>query len=170
MWARDGPAPHRRPLMKNNHTSERRKIMNDFKQASERAVAEFEQMSAILGTAGDGVITADLESLIKSFNPGAETLFGWSESEVLGKPLTMLMPERYRERHLAGMARFRASGEGKILNQWLRLHALNRTGEEFPIELKISAFQTTGRWVSAILRDLSKTAGGINGESESTGG
>jgi PAS domain S-box-containing protein len=98
------------------------------------------RFQAVTESIGDAVIVTDARSEILFWNAGAETIFGYPESEALGSPLTMLMPERFRDPHRAGLARVLAGGETHVIGRTVRLAGLHRNGTEFPIEL------TLGRW------------------------
>ena len=88
----------------------------------------------------------------------AERTFGYAEDEALGRQLAdTIIPEKFREAHIAGMRRFHDSGEAPILNQRLELMALHRTGREFPIEITITSpiREEHGFFFGAFLRDIS---------------
>jgi PAS domain S-box-containing protein len=65
----------------------------------------------IVDTALDGIITMSADSVIRSFNLGAEGIFGYSAAEIIGEPLTRLMPERFRQHHMNGLQRYLQSRE-----------------------------------------------------------
>jgi PAS domain S-box-containing protein len=121
--------------------------------ASFRAVAQSVQ---------DALIAADAHSRIVFWNPSAERIFGWTAAEALGEPLTMLMPEAFREPHRQGIARVRDGGERHVLGgPPVELVGLRRDGSEFPIELSL------GSWTdddgaepcfTGVVRDVSERA------------
>ena len=114
-------------------------------------------MQTILQYAPDAVITIDGEGLIMSWNPQGEALFGWKESEVIGKTLTdTIIPHRYRDQHKRGIKHFLATGEGPVINKPIEIFALRRDGNEFPVELKISHSKINDRDVFiGFIRDIS---------------
>lgn len=92
----------------------------------------------IMNSALDAIITIDVYGHITFWNPRAETIFGWKEEEVLGRMLSdTIIPPSFREAHKHGMHHFLATGESTVLNKQLELTAINRKGEELPIELSI---------------------------------
>jgi PAS domain S-box-containing protein len=103
-------------------------------------IASERKFQAVTESIGDAVIVTDTQSEILFWNAGAEDVFGYSEEEAIGSPLTMLMPERFRAPHRAGLARVLAGGEPHVIGSTVRLAGLHREGHEFPIEL------TLGRW------------------------
>lgn len=67
-----------------------------------RIAVENTQTATVLAHAVDGIITIDEQGLVESFNPAAERIFGYGAEELVGKPLTLLMPEGYRDAHRRG--------------------------------------------------------------------
>ncbi len=120
-------------------------------------VANQERYRAVTETANDAIISADNDGMITGWNKGARIIFGYDEEEVLGKSLTVLMPERYRGAHVQGLERFKTTGEAKVIGRTVELHGLRKSGAEFPIELSLSTWEAEGkRFFSAILRDLTE--------------
>jgi PAS domain S-box-containing protein len=115
---------------------------------------------AWMDVALDAVIIIDIQGVIKAWNPQAEVTFGWREDEVLGRELVnVIIPERFREAHLKGLDHYRNLGEGPILQKRLRVPALRRSGEEFPVELAISPAKMMAETVFVgFIRDLSETS------------
>ncbi len=117
-----------------------------------------EHVRQIVTTATDAFIAINDRGLITDWNPQAEALFGWSETEAVGQPLlTTIIPPSYREAHLRGFKHFLATGQGPILNKRLELTALDRSGREFPVELSISPVRERGRIsFNAFVRDIAE--------------
>jgi len=113
------------------------------------------KFSSVVQSALDAIILADSDGNIISWNNGAQTIFGYRQEEVTGKPLTSLMPERYRHDHLAGLARLRLTGETKALGKVIELHGLRKDGQEFPLELSVAVWDTGAEtFYSGIIRDV----------------
>lgn len=122
--------------------------------ATNRAEAE-QRYRALAEAASDAIISADYGGMIIGWNKGASNIFGYSELEVLGKPLTILMPERYRLAHRSGIDRFKLTGVARVIGRTVELHGLRKNGMEFPIELSLANWETMGKqYYSAILRDV----------------
>ncbi len=116
-----------------------------------------ERFRALVQSASDAIVVADQEGLIVSWNMAATALFGYREQEIVGKPLTELMPSRYREAHKQGLRRFANTGVGRLMGRPLEMSGLRKTGEEFPIELSLAAWKASGRtFCSGIMRDITK--------------
>lgn len=112
---------------------------------------------AITQSASDAIVTSDEEGIIRGWNIGGRKIFGYSEEEALGQPLTMLMPQRFQEKHLKGMNRFLAGGASRTLGTTVTMYGLTRSGKEFPLELSLSQWETNeGRFFTGIIHDISK--------------
>jgi len=94
-------------------------------------------LRSVLATVPDAMIVIDERGLILSFSAAAEKLFGFSEAEVLGENVSMLMPSPDRERHDAYLENYRTTGERKIIGIGRVATARHRDGYTFPIELSI---------------------------------
>ncbi len=114
-----------------------------------------ERYRAVVESATEAIISASSRGKIVSWNRGAQTTFGYSEEEVLGRPLTLLMPPRYLTSHETSMARLRASGASTLMGQTVEMEGLRKDGSEFPLELSLSAWEAgKERFYTAIIRDL----------------
>ena len=97
----------------------------------------------VLDTALDGVVVMGTDGLVMDWNRPAETIFGWSREEAVGRPLAdLVIPEAFRQAHRAGIRRFLESGEGPLLGRRIEVSSVRKSGEEFPIELSISPVKT----------------------------
>jgi PAS domain S-box-containing protein len=116
------------------------------------------QMRAILDTALDAIVLMDSQGLILSWNPRAESVFGWTRTEAVGRLLAdMIVPPRYREAHVRGVQRYLETGEGTLLNRPVELSALRRDGSEFPVALRVTALREVDRVVfCAFIEDISE--------------
>ncbi len=77
----------------------------------------------------------------------AEAIFGWKRSEAIGRKLSeLIIPERHRRMHEAGLKRFLASGDGAVLGRPIEFAALHRSGREFAVQLRIRGEQTRNGW------------------------
>jgi len=134
--------------------------ISDRSRAGRAILESRRRMEGIVQSAMDAIITIDESLRVVLFNPAAEKIFGYSADEVLGQPVTMLIPERFRPRHDQYVRRFFDSG---VLNRPLRgqqnddLKALRNSGQEFPIEASISQVTVDGEKVGTIiLRDITE--------------
>ncbi len=127
-------------------------------QRVENALQESEELTqAILDNAFDAIISMDADGKVRNWNKRAETIFGWSSSEIIGKTLSdTVIPPRYRESHQKGLTRFLETGKTSVLNQQIEIFALHKEGFEFPVEISISATPWDNSFIfNGIIRDTS---------------
>lgn len=115
-----------------------------------------EQYRSVTETSIDAVITADDTGTIVSWNRGSTQIFGRG-SEVIGQPITTIIPEPLREVHKAGFDRFLKSGESHLIGGRVELDGLHKNRNIFPVELSLSTWVTQrGRRFGAIIRDITE--------------
>lgn len=110
-----------------------------------------------IATALDGVIWMDAGGNVIEFNPAAEAMFGYSRSEVLGRPLAeLIIPERMRAAHTAGLRRILDGGASAIIGSRIELDALHASGHEFPVELAVTRSDGQPPLFIAFMRDITE--------------
>jgi two-component system cell cycle sensor histidine kinase/response regulator CckA len=131
-------------------------------QSDERASAKVLRKSeakkgAILRAALDCIVTADQAGIITEFNPAAERTFGYLHADIVGQPLTQLVPPTLRQRHLDGFDRYLKTGIGPILGKRVETSALHADGSEFPVELAVVPTRSQDTlFFTAYIRDLTE--------------
>jgi PAS domain S-box-containing protein len=115
-------------------------------------------LQSVLDTALDAVVVMGLDGQVIGWNHHATTLFGWTAEEAHGQDLAQLIvPHSFRDAHDRGLAHFIATGEGPVLGRRIEVTALNRAGEEFPIELSVAPSDQFGeRLFIGFMRDISE--------------
>src|SRR5207247_8355316 len=89
--------------------------------------------------------------------PAAQPIFGEAPEEVAGKPLTVLMPERFRDAHRAGLARYLATREARVVGKTVELAGRKKDGTEFPLELSLASWRHGPEVAfTAIIRDITE--------------
>ena len=112
---------------------------------------------AVTQSANDAIVTADSQGNIVGWNRRAEAMFGYAEEEVLGRPLTIVIPLRHREAHLKGMNRVLAGGDSRVIGKAFETEALRKDQSEFPIELSLAQWEVGDlRFISGTIRDISE--------------
>jgi PAS domain S-box-containing protein len=125
-----------------------------------RRLRRSQQISHLIGeTTLDAFVCADAESRIIHWNRAAEVMFGWPASEALGQTLEMIIPDRHRAAHNAGMERMRAGAPPRLVGKTVEVPATHRSGDEVPVELSLAMWSSEpGRpadGFAAIIRDIS---------------
>lgn len=128
------------------------------KQAEQALHKSEDRMSGIINSAMDAIISADEQQKIVLFNRAAEQMFGYTATQMLGQPLSRLLPERFREMHASHIQRYGITGETtRAMGGLNALCGLRQNGEEFPIEASISQIETQDQKLfTVILRDITE--------------
>jgi PAS domain S-box-containing protein len=124
----------------------------------EAAFAEREaRTQAILETTVDAIITINEQGLIESFNAAAERIFGYSAEEITGKNVNLLMPPPYHDEHDGYLARYRRTGEKRIIGIGREVEGKRKDGSTFPIDLSVSEVRFGDQRIfTGIVRDVSE--------------
>ena len=145
----DGLRSENSALLEASHGDLATSFIMDSIEKSER------RFRSVVQTAYDAIITMDSRGLITFWNYGAETMFGYSAEEAVGMPLTMIMPERYRRTHAAGLGRVVSTGKTRVVGHRVELNGLRKGGTEFPIELSLAEWRIENELsFTGIIRDI----------------
>ncbi|MGI9303271.1 MAG: PAS domain S-box protein [Gammaproteobacteria bacterium] len=124
--------------------------ISDVKAAQDR-------FRALLESAPDGIVVVDSSGTILSANAQTVRLFGYTREELIGRPVEMLMPTRFRANHPAHIGAFFREPEVRPMGQATVLLGLTKSGREFPVEISLSPIQTDEGTVStAAIRDVTE--------------
>src|SRR5215212_4261157 len=111
----------------------------------------------VMDAAFDAIVTITSEGIVRWFNRGAERIFGYRAEEVIGQPVTLLMPERYRERCLGGLQRYLRTGDARAVGSTTELIGLHKDGSEFAIEMSLGETHGYGEWLfTGMIRDMTE--------------
>jgi len=114
------------------------------------------RLRSVVESAVDGIIVIDAAGIVEAFNQGAERLFGYGASEVIGRNVSMLMPSPYHEEHDGYLARYLRTGEARIIGIGREVTAQRRDGTTFPVQLSVGEMSLAGeRKFTGIIHDLS---------------
>jgi PAS domain S-box-containing protein len=129
------------------------------RKGAEGALRESEEKYRhIINAAADAIISIDEGGLVCEFNRAAEQIFGFTTAEMVGKPLTAIIPERLRDQHLAGLRRYLATGQ-RHLPRWhnIEMPGLTKDGQEFPLEVSFSLLDVgEKKYLTGVLRDITE--------------
>ncbi|MDQ2918489.1 MAG: PAS domain S-box protein [Verrucomicrobiota bacterium] len=113
------------------------------------------RLRGIVDTAVDGIITIDERGMVETMNPAAERIFGYKADEVVGRNVSMLMPEPYHSEHDGYLERYRKTGERRIIGMDREVRGRRKDGTEFPMDLGVSATSLdTRRIFTGLVRDI----------------
>src|SRR5215204_4233585 len=111
----------------------------------------------LLDAASDAIVTITPAGVVRGSNRGAEHIYGHRAEEVIGQPVTLLMPERYRDLCVAGLHRYLQTGEARVVGGTTELVGLRKDGSEFPIEMSLGETYEDGeRLFTGVIRDVTE--------------
>lgn len=136
--------------------SEHKTLTADHERRLSESNSHLDGLQAVIDTALDAVVAINDRGKITDWNQQAETIFGWSREETLGRYMhELIVPEKYRNAHREGFAKYFRTGEGPVLNKRIEIEGVRRNGEIFPIELAITPIIVAGETsFSAFIRDI----------------
>jgi protein-histidine pros-kinase len=124
------------------------RVMRDAKQVEARFRDLLESMP-------DGIVMINLTGRVVYSNSQAENLFGYSSGELKGKPVEMLLPQRFREAHVGHRSNYFTQPRTRTMGMGLELYGLRKDGTEFPVEISLSPLKTEeGTLVMSAIRDI----------------
>jgi PAS domain S-box-containing protein len=132
--------------------------ISDWKAKEEQAQNDQARLSAILSIAPSAIISIDTRQRITLFNEAAERLFGYTRAEIIGQPLELLIPERFRHTHRGHVDGFWASPQNsRRMGERQNVAGLRKDGSEFPAEASISKIEIGGeRIFTVVLQDITE--------------
>ena len=111
----------------------------------------------VLDAACDAIVTITPDGIVRWFNRGAECIFGYRAEEVIGQPVTLLMPERYRDLCVAGLHSYLRTGESRVVGGTTELVGLRKDESEFPIEMSLGETNEYGEQLfTGMIRDVTE--------------
>lgn len=134
-------------------------LNHQLRSAAVLSSSRAERLDAVINTSVDGIIVIDAHGRIEAFNRGAEQLFGYPESEVLDRNVSMLMPSPHREEHDGYLQRYLTTGDARIIGKGRRITGRRRDGTVFPVHLSVGEMTIGGqRKFTGMLHDLTERA------------
>ena len=131
--------------------------ISERKQAEQALATQARHTKTIIDNMIDGIITIDAKGVIQSFNPAAERIFAYSHEEVLGRNVSMLMPNPHREAHDSYLRNYQRTGVARIIGIGREVEGRRKDGSLFPMELAVSEISRKGEPLYVgMARDISE--------------
>lgn len=131
--------------------------ITEFIRSAEQARQRQQRLAGILDAMAETVIVIDQDGTVTSFNPAAESMFGYVAREVVGKNVQLLMPAPHATQHDGYLANYVETGEKKAIGKVRELEGKRKDGSIFPIEIAVSVLHEGGRRVfTGIIRDITE--------------
>ncbi|KMP11454.1 hypothetical protein UR09_03295 [Candidatus Nitromaritima sp. SCGC AAA799-A02] len=112
---------------------------------------------ALVTNAMDGIITIHEGGIIDTFNPAAEKIFGYSKDEMIGRQISLLMPEPHKSEHNRYIQDYLETGIPKVIGFAREVEALRKDGSLFHLEISVSAMTVSGHQMfTGIVRDITQ--------------
>ncbi len=125
-------------------------------QSMQRIATMQDSLFGILDNVYEGILTIDEQGRIQSYNRAAESIFGYTPAEVMGRNVNMLMPEPYAAEHDGYLARYQREGMPRVIGSGRKVHGLRKNGEVFPMRLAVTEIKRgDGRRFIGLVSDIS---------------
>lgn len=133
---------------------ERQVTVSKVRMALRESEAKFR---SVMESAIDAIISGDVSGNIRAWNSAATALFGFTEQEAIGRPIELIIPDRFRKSHREGVRRVSSGGPSHVIGKTVELAAIHKSGKEFPVELSLATwFLDDERYFTGIIRDISE--------------
>jgi PAS domain S-box-containing protein len=132
--------------------------IHDRKIAEAALAASEVRMRALVNTAPDAIVVMDVQGVVRSFNQGAERIFGHAAADVIGQRISMLMPAPDAERHDGYIAHYLHTGERHVIGTVTKIIGLREDGSLVPLEASIGEWQDAEgvKFFTGVLRDVTE--------------
>ena len=138
-------------------TEELTNVLSDLFDANESLQESEQRIRSVHDTVSDGIITIDEQGLIESINPAVEMIFGYTQQELLGKNVSILMPDPDRSKHGQYLERYMNTGEARVIGIGREVTGLRKDSSTFPLDLSIGEIRLgETRLFTGVVRDITE--------------
>ena len=131
--------------------------VTDQKQAQQALVEREARLHAIVDAVPEAIITTDAKGIVTSYSPPSASILGYTQSEVLGRNINMLMPETGRKQHDSCLSAYVAAGKTRVTGPGREMEARHKSGDLVPINLRVSELEIKGeRHFLGVIHDLTE--------------
>ena len=131
------------------------KVARDITEQKRAAVEHEAEFRNVLESAPDAIVITDSQGRIVRLNRQTEAIFGYTREELLGEPVEILVPERFRERHQKHRAAYSPQSKPRPMGMGLELYGRHKDGSEFPVDITLSPIESTdGSHTISVIRDI----------------
>ncbi len=131
--------------------------ITEQKLTEEKILESKNKTAAILAASTNGIITINEKGIIETFNPAAENIFGFTENEILGKSVTIIIPDEHAVKHDTYISNYLKTGEKKVIDKRIENFGKHKNGNLIPLEIGISEVNLKNyRLFTAIVNDISE--------------
>lgn len=135
------------------------KVTRDFterREAEERVRASENRFRSLFESSPDAIIVSDRQGKIAEVNSQVERFFGYKRGELIGQTIEILVPERFRQKHVGDRRLYAGHPQTRPMGAGLDLYGRRKDGSEFPVDIMLSPVQAEGELVLSVIRDLSE--------------
>lgn len=135
------------------------KVTRDFterREAEDRVRASEDRFRSLFESSPDAIIVTDRQGKIAEVNGQVERFFGYARAELIGRAIELLVPERFRQRHVSDRHRYTEHPQTRSMGVGLELYGRRKDGGEFPVDIMLSPVQAQDGFVLSVIRDLSE--------------
>ena len=138
-------------------TEELTNVLSDLFDANESLQESEQRIRSVHDTVSDGIITIDEQGLIESINPAVEMIFGYTQQELLGKNVRILMPDPDRSKNGQYLERYMNTGEARVIGIGREVTGLRKDSSTFPLDLSIGEIRLgETRLFTGVVRDITE--------------
>ncbi|MBB4285382.1 EAL domain-containing protein [Roseospira goensis] len=131
--------------------------VSDRQRATEEIIQREERLSKIMDTMVEALVIIDTEGIIETFNAAAEKMFEYEAAEVLGQPVSILMPDDIGASHQDHVRTYVRTGRSRVMGMGREVEARRRDGTTFPVDLSLSDLKVGGRQLFiGMMRDITE--------------